>query len=96
MRFEWDDDKREAVIAKHGIDFYDVVPLFEISTALIVDQPVENELRVKRIILGPEQVFLAIVYTYRDSGNTIRLITAHRASAKDRKAYIKKFDRLRQ
>ena len=28
MEFEWDEEKRLANIAKHNIDFEDVVPLF--------------------------------------------------------------------
>jgi uncharacterized protein len=29
MEFEWDEAKRAANLAKHGVDFEDVLPMFE-------------------------------------------------------------------
>jgi uncharacterized DUF497 family protein len=38
MRFEWHEAKRVANIRKHGIDFVDVVTIFEGATVAIEDQ----------------------------------------------------------
>jgi uncharacterized protein (DUF4415 family) len=29
MAFEWDEDNREAHLVKHGVDFFDVIPIFD-------------------------------------------------------------------
>jgi uncharacterized protein len=45
MQFEWDEDKRRANIAKHGIDFIDVAALFDGRPVVTYASPRNNEKR---------------------------------------------------
>ena len=82
MRFVWDDAKREAVLAKHGIDFVDVVPMFEGRVLIIPSH--RDEPRWLAIGLVDE-VEYAVVFTRR--GDDIRLISARRAKRNERRHY---------
>lgn len=42
MSFEWDDQKREANLAKHGVDFRRMVTLFEDSNFVEIEDDRED------------------------------------------------------
>jgi uncharacterized protein len=83
MDFEWDEAKRHANLAKHGVDF-------EVA-ALIFAGPV-FEAKDERKDYGEER-FIAVgrigeggyVVVFTRSGGTIRLISARRAGRRDRR-----------
>jgi len=90
MEFEWDDDKNRLNFAKHCVDFADALHVF------IDDNRVER--RNVRFMYGEERWqtigstdkgVLFVVYTERNSGATIRLISARKANKRERAAYAK-------
>jgi len=83
MSFEWDENKRQMNLAKHGIDFLRVVTLFD-RKYLNEELAYADELRWKAIGLidGME---IAVIYTRRNE--RIRLISARRARNYERRAY---------
>ena len=89
--FEWDPRKAEANAAKHGVSFDDAVTVFLDGAAL--DGPdVQHstaERRFLRLGRAADGRVLIVAYTLRRSGDaeTIRLISARRASRRERAAY---------
>jgi uncharacterized protein len=91
MRFEWDEDKNRRNLAKHKVSFETASFVFEDPQALsIPDRVVEGEERWQMVGMV-SGVLLFVAYTYRDeaSGEVIRLISARKATAHERKAYAK-------
>jgi uncharacterized DUF497 family protein len=92
--FEWDPRKAEANAAKHGVSFDDAVTVFLDANAL--DGPdlqhSKAEVRFLRLGRAADGRMLMVAYTLRRSGNaeTIRLISARRASRRERAAYSAK------
>jgi uncharacterized DUF497 family protein len=85
MRFQWDERKRRANRAKHGIDFDRAKRVFQ---AQIVER--EDERRdygEKRVVAYGEVngVVLCVIYTWRDGVR--RIISARRARRDERKDY---------
>ena len=84
--FEWDHAKAEANFAKHGVRFDFAVGIFLDEARLEqVDarQPYgEDRINVIGIV---EDVVLQVTYTMR--GDTARIISARRASRKERQRY---------
>jgi uncharacterized protein len=80
MDFEWDEEKREKNIKKHGIDFVSVIPVFDDPNA-IEQYDERNSIDEDRYqIIGMARPgILFVAYTERDGGDTIRLISARRA-----------------
>jgi uncharacterized DUF497 family protein len=89
--FEWDPRKAEANAAKHGVTFDDAVTVFLDPNAL--DGPdlqhSSSEARFRRLGRSADGRVLMVAYTTRSSGNVeaIRLISARRASRRERTAY---------
>ena len=92
--FEWNPRKAEANAAKHGVTFDDAVTVFLDPDAL--DGPdVQHssaELRFRRLGRSADGPVLIVAYTLRRSGDaeTIRIISARRASRRERAAYASK------
>ena len=86
MSFEWDEDKRQANIQKHGIDFVDVVPIFDHDIFTVEDTRFQyDEPRYWGLgMLGVKAIL--VVYTYRD--NVIRIISARRATKNEQKKFF--------
>jgi uncharacterized DUF497 family protein len=85
MDSEWDEAKREANIAKHGVDFVAAVKIFDGQFIETEDQRRDyGEQRYQafgEISAGVMQV----VYTWR--GDRRRIISARRARRNERRAY---------
>lgn len=81
--FEWDENKRELNLEKHGLDFIDAVQVF-IDPNRIEAETKHSEKRYQTIgIVNGVVIFL--VYTHR--GTNRRIISARRASQNERKFY---------
>ena len=92
--FEWDPRKAEANAAKHGVTFDNAVTVFLDPDAL--DGPdlqhSSTESRFRRLGRSADGRVLIVAYTLRRSGDaeTIRIISARRASSRERTAYASK------
>lgn len=85
--FAWGEEKREANLVKHGLDFADALEVF--SDALRIERiDSRRQYREERrqVIgrVGEHVVFL--VYTVR--GEARRVISARRANKDERRAYL--------
>lgn len=86
MHFEWDDQKAETNLAKHGVSFASVRS-FEFETALVWedDRADYGELRMVALGLVGTRVH-QLVYTMR--GDTMRVISLRKANARETKTYV--------
>jgi len=86
LSFEWDEEKRRRNFHKHRVEFADAVTAFDDDQAITVsDEVSEAESRFVTLAADAEGRVLVIVYTWR--GETIRLISARRATTRERKQY---------
>ena len=85
MFFEWDPDKARTNLRKHRVDFADAVAVFDDPRALTHEHFVRGELRFATIGLDVLSRLLVVVWTQRD--DTIRLISARRATRSESKHY---------
>jgi hypothetical protein len=86
LDFEWDEEKNEANIAKHGIAFQEAALIFRGITLTEIDVR-QDYGEVREISIGslPEQVVIVVVHTNR-SGVT-RMISARSANRAERRKY---------
>lgn len=91
MEFEWDEQRRQANIAKHGIDFVDTKEIWN-GEVLEIPSP-RSERRERRFIAYGlmEGKVIAVVYTWR--GRSRRLISARRARRYEEETYQSAFGR---
>ena len=83
--FEWDENKRQANVKKHGIDFVDAIEVFNDPAAYTsLSRHTTNEHRY--VIVGSVQgTLIAVIYTLR--GEAIRIISARAARRSERQIH---------
>jgi uncharacterized protein len=85
MSYEWDPNKEKSNYKKHRVKFADAVGVFEDEDAITIEDNHKKEDRF--IIIGMDFLsrILVVVYTFRDV--VIRIISARKATARERKIY---------
>lgn len=88
MKFEWDRSKNEKNILKHGIDFHAAAKVFDDPHFIINEDDRHDYEEIRYQIIGvvdPHGILL-VVYTECHE-NTMRIISARKASKKERCLY---------
>jgi uncharacterized DUF497 family protein len=82
---EWDRRKSAANLLKHGIRFSEAVTALSDDLAVTVEDEDSDERRFITVGACVGGEILVVVYTWRDE--RVRLISARRATPKERRAY---------
>ena len=88
MSFQWDDRKAMVNIVKHGIDFADVIGVFDDEDALWQLDEHSQEERHLILSLDLKGRVVVVVFTFR--GHMIRPISARKASGHEQYQYEKR------
>ena len=89
LKFEWDPNKNETNIKKHGLSFETAKEVFYDELAILFDDPDHSDDEERFLIIGEtktEQICI-VSHCYRDSENIIRIISARRATKMEQRAY---------
>lgn len=89
LRFEWDPAKAAANLKKHGIDFVEAKSVFADERAKIIPDPDHSQDEDRFILLGLSLNLrlLVVCHCYREKGNTIRIISARKATKPEARQY---------
>ena len=84
--FEWDEEKADENLTKHGIDFADAATVMSDTMAITIPDPASDE-EPRFITLGIDGLerLLVVAYTWR--GESMRLISARKATRRERREY---------
>lgn len=85
MNFEWDSNKANRNVQKHGIDFADAVTVFDDFNAVTLNDPAHDEERFVTVGMDAYGRILVVVYTWRQ--DVIRLVSARKATKRECKQY---------
>lgn len=85
--FQWNTEKAEANLKKHGVSFEEATTVFLDPLSLTIHDPLHSDEEDRFIITGfsDEQRQLVIVHTDRD--DKIRIISARLATPGERRKY---------
>ncbi len=90
MRFEWDETKNAINQWKHGIDFDTASLVFDDPLHLMMrDRIADGEERWHTLGVAAGTSLILVAHTYEDShgDEVVRIISARRADARDRRRY---------
>ena len=89
LGFEWDDGKAEANLRKHGVSFIEASTVFEDEKALFMADPMHSDDEERFLILGlsARSRVLIVAHCYREDIEIIRIISARKASARQKQTY---------
>jgi len=89
IEFEWDTTKASSNKRKHGISFEEAQSVFYDDFAIQFFDEENSSEEDRFLMLGHSNQtrILLICYCEKNSGNLIRIISARKATAKERKLY---------
>jgi len=87
LTFEWDSRKARSNLSKHGISFEEASTIFGDSFSLTVSDPDHSITERRYITVGRAFSGNLLVVVHTDRGNNIRIISARRASRRERGFY---------
>jgi uncharacterized protein len=93
--FEWDDRKNQTNQRKHGVSFEEAQTVFFDQDAIEYHDPGHSQDEERFLLLGRSFKLrvLVVCHCLRESASVIRLISARRATKKERRAYTHRGDR---
>jgi uncharacterized DUF497 family protein len=89
LRFEWDNQKASVNAKKHGVSFEEAKSAFSDDNGKLIGDPDHSDDEDRFVLLGLSSTLrmLLVCHCYRAEGNSIRIISARKASAKESQAY---------
>ncbi len=87
MKFEWDENKRDSNLAKHGLDFADAEVVFSDPNALSGPDNRFNDDRWQLIGKLEDTLIILVAYKELDT-ETIRVISMRKATTNEKERYF--------
>lgn len=85
--FEWDENKADQNLRKHGVSFEEAKTVFNDCFAQTIFDPDHSIAEDRYIDLGLSSKGRFIVVSYTERGNNIRIISSRKAKKKEQKYY---------
>jgi hypothetical protein len=95
MDFEWDENKNQSNLTKHGISFGEARAVFDDPNLLTFedDRFAYGEKRlisIGEMLLVTQEKMVVVVVVHTQRGQSMRLISARKANERERKLYEQK------
>ena len=87
MEFEWDEEKAEANLSKHGVSFDEARTVFDDPLYLDFYDPDHSEAEDRFIIVGQSQQRRLLIVSYTERRDKIRVISTREATRIEKDAY---------
>ncbi len=85
--FEWDINKARANISKHHVSFEEAATVFGDYNAITIDDASHSEKEKREVTIGKSANKQLLVVVHTNRGKNLRIISARKASNKERKQY---------
>lgn len=87
MTYEWDPIKAQVNRRKHGVSFEEAASVFQDATALTFDDPDHSDEEFREMTIGLSTKGRVLFLSYCERGDGIRIISARKATPKEREQY---------
>ena len=87
MKFEWNPDKAQTNLKKHGVSFPEAATVFADSLSFTFSDPDHSIGEQRYITMGVSRSNRLLIVAHTERQNNIRIISARLATKKERKFY---------
>jgi uncharacterized DUF497 family protein len=87
VRFRWSPEKHAANLRRHGVGFIEAMSVFDDPLSLAVQDPVHSVGEQRWLLLGKSSRGQLLVVAHAEGGDEIRIISARRATKRERAMY---------
>lgn len=90
LHFTWDSNKARSNAFQHGVGFQEAVPVFRDELAAIFEDAWHSDDEDREIIVGHSQQNRLLVVIFMQRSESIRIISARKATRRESEAHEKK------
>ena len=87
LSFEWDEGKASGNLAKHGVSFLEASTVFADPLSRTIPDPLHSQDEGRFIIVGESAAGRTLVVVHIHRGEAVRIISARKATPRERKDY---------
>jgi hypothetical protein len=87
LLFEWDPDKARTNLEIHGVSFDEASTAFKDTLSLTIHDPLHSDEEDRFILIGNSAANRLLVVVHAERGGKVRMISARKATKKERKQY---------
>lgn len=87
LTFEWDPQKAESNLQKHGVSFEEAMSAFADLLSFTISDSDHSRGEQRYLLLGVSYQGRLLVVSHTERGETIRIINARRASRREKRVY---------
>ena len=91
LTFEWDREKAKGNLEKHGVSFSEAATVFGDPLSLTIEDPDHSIDEQRFVTLGQSYRGQLLVVAHTDEDDGIRIISARRATRRERRDYEEEF-----
>jgi uncharacterized DUF497 family protein len=95
LLFEWDTHKARKNEETHGVSFDEASTAFRDTLSLTIHDPLHSDEEDRFILIGNSARNRLLVIVHTERGENIRIVSARKATKKERKQYEKNVKRSR-
>ena len=85
--FKWDLKKAKNNLGKHGVSFQESSTAFKDTLSLTIDDPLHSNDEKRLVLIGMSYNNRILVIVHTERGDNIRIISARKATKKERRYY---------
>jgi uncharacterized DUF497 family protein len=87
LGFTWDPAKSAANVRKHGVSFEDASTAFGDPHSITVADPLHSAAETRFALIGSTSRGLIVIVSHTERNDTIRIISARKATRRERATY---------
>ncbi len=87
LLFEWDPDKARKNFETHGVSFDEASTAFRDTLSLAIYDPLHSEQEDRFVLIGKSHRNRLLIVVHTERADRVRLISARKATKKERKQY---------
>jgi len=87
LLFAWDANKATKNLKTHGVSFDEASTAFSDHLSLTIYDPLHSDEEDRFVLIGSSYKHRLLVVVHTEMGNEIRIISARKATKKERKQY---------
>lgn len=87
MNFEWNSEKAELNLTRHGVSFPEAATVFGDPLSLTVDDPDHSVEELRFLTMGLSEAGQLLIVSHTDRDGRIRIISARPMTSSERRFY---------
>ncbi|MEK7993392.1 MAG: BrnT family toxin [Planctomycetota bacterium] len=87
MKFEWDPQKADSNLKKHGVSFQEAASVLADALSITYHDPDHSTREQRFITVGTSRLGRVLIVAHTDRGDNVRIISARKTTRQEQRFY---------